>query len=260
MKLNQSVGRALRILRAAAARPGGETASGLARRSGLPWATAVRLIRTLEQEGVLYRLADERYVVGLELSRLARAADRGQLLTAIGRPLLERLAEEVGETVNLTVVRPDGTLEIVDQIDPPRLIRTSDWLGGPYPLHASSIGKLLLATFDDARLDEVLAAPLAVYAPRTITDAHELRREVAHVRTSRHATAVDELEEGLAALTVGVVDTGGELVAMVSVSGPSFRFDEAAREAALGHVRETAEAIEQRIAGAQHAAMPGVGA
>ena len=77
------------------------------------------LIRTLEQEGLLYRLADDRYVLGLELTRLANAADEGRVLAAMARPLLERVAEEVQETVNLTVVRAGGALEIVDQIDPP---------------------------------------------------------------------------------------------------------------------------------------------
>jgi DNA-binding IclR family transcriptional regulator len=250
VKLNQSVARAAAILRAAAARPNGETASGLARRSGLAWATTVRLIRTLEQEGLLYRLGDDRYVLGLELSRLAQSADQGRLLSAIARPLLERLAEKVGETVNLTVVRSDGVSEIVEQIDPPRLIRTSDWLGGPYPLHASSIGKLLLSTYDDARLEEVLAEPLVRFARATITDPGLLRQEIALVRKRQHSTAVDELEDGLAAIGVGITAGWGELLAIVTVSGPTFRFDEAARAAALVHVRATAQAIERRLAGA----------
>ncbi len=250
MKLNQSVRKAIAILRAPGLQAGGETASGLAREAGLPWATAVRLIRTLENEGFLFRLPEgDRYVLGFDLVRLARVDDQTRLLAAIARPTLERLTDEVGETVNLTVVRVDGRLEVVEQIDPPRLIRTTDLPGQPYPLHATSIGKLLLATYDDALLAEFLSSPLERHARATITDPDGLREELARVRASGHSTAVDELEDGLAALSVGVRDADGQLLAMLSVSGPSFRFDERARMAALEPARNAAETIERLIAG-----------
>src|SRR5205823_5935939 len=153
------------------------------------------------------------------------------------RPPLERLTDEVGETVNLTLVRADGRLEVVEQIDPPRMIRTMDLLGQPYPLHATSIGKLLLATYDDALLEEYLLGPLERHAPATITDPDELRDELARVRVDGYSTAVDELEDGLAALSVGVRDADGHLLAMLTISGPSFRFDDEARLAALGPAR-----------------------
>jgi DNA-binding IclR family transcriptional regulator len=65
MKLNQSVQKAAAILRAAAARPAGETASGLARLAGLSHATSLRLVHTLENEGLLMRRAEDgRYARG----------------------------------------------------------------------------------------------------------------------------------------------------------------------------------------------------
>ena len=185
MKLNQSVRKAVGILRAAASQADGETASALAREAGLPWATAVRLIRTLEAEGFLYRLAaTDRYVLGLDFVRLGRSGDHGRLLAAMALPTLERLAQEAGETVFLTVVHADGRLEAVEQIDIQRFVRTTDYAGSPYPLHASSIGKLLLATYDEPRFEELLAEGLPRYAKATITDPEALREEVARVRTA----------------------------------------------------------------------------
>src|SRR3990172_10310978 len=113
MKLNQSVEKAMGIVRGAASQAGGETAAGLAGRAGLPWATAVRLIRTLEAEGFLYRGPDaDRYVIGFELVRLGRSGDPGRLLATTAVPSLERLAEAVGETVSLSVVHPPPTLQV----------------------------------------------------------------------------------------------------------------------------------------------------
>ncbi len=255
MKLNQSVKKAIAILRAASVDTSGATASALARGAGLPWATAVRLIRTLEDEGFLSRLPDsDRYVLGFELIRLGRAGDQGVFLKTVALPQLRRLAEDVGETVNLTAVRPDGAFEVVEHIDPPRLIAPVRFSGEPYPLHASSIGKLLLASYDGARLEEFLAEPLPSYTSATITDPGALQAEIAQIREQGYSVAVDELEDGLAALSVAVTGAERELLAIVSVSGPSFRFDEAARAAALDPVREAVGAIERRIAGRPAAA------
>ena len=250
MKLNQSVQKAIGILRAAASQADGETASGRARGAGLPWATAVRLIKTLEAEGFLYRLPQtDRYVLGLDFDRLARSGNHGRVVAAMALPALERLAQDVGETVFLTLVHPDGRLEVVEQVDIQRFVRTTDYAGSPYPLHASSVGKLLLATYDEPRFEELLAERLPRYAEATITDASDLRAEIARVRASGWSAAVDELEEGLAAVSAGVRDAGGELVAIVTVSGPSFRFDEAARARALEPLRQVAEAVERLVAG-----------
>jgi DNA-binding IclR family transcriptional regulator len=250
VKLNQSVQKAIAILRAASSSASGETASTLARRTGLPWATAARLIRTLEEEGFLYRIAEsDRYVIGFDLIGLGREVDRGRQLVETAQPMLERLAGEVNETINLTVVHPDGRLEVVKQIDAPRFIGPTSYVGLPYPLHASSIGKLLLSTFDEARLEKFLADGLQTYTSATITDADDLREELARIRRRGWSSAVDELEDGLSALSVGVRHADHELVAIVTVSGPSFRFDEPARMSALEPLRDAAAAVELRIGG-----------
>jgi DNA-binding IclR family transcriptional regulator len=250
LKLNQSVRKAIAILRAAASQPGGDTASGLARRAELPWTTAVRLIRTLEHERFLLRLPDgDRYVPGFDLIWLANNGSASRALTAIATGPLERLVEQVAESVNLTVVLPGGQLDVVAQIDPPRLMRSANYIGRWYPEHASSIGKLFLAHYEDERLVKVLRLPLERYASATIVDLDDLTAELARVRRNGYSTAVDELEEGLAALSVGVAGPDGDLVAIVSASGPSSRFDEGKRNKALPLVREAVAAIEQALAG-----------
>jgi DNA-binding IclR family transcriptional regulator len=247
VKLNQSVQRAAAVLRAAAEHANGETAAGLARAAGLPWATTLRLIRTLEEEGFLMRVeGDRRYAVGLDLIRIARARDDADVVVPLARPLLQQLATEVEETVNLTLVGRDGRLDVVDQIDPDRILVPANWTGRPYPLHASSIGKLLLAE-DEAARERTLASPLPRLASRTFTDPAELDLELARVREAGISVAVDELEDGLASISAPVADARRRLAAMVSISGPSSRFDAAARETAIVRLRRTVAEIERLL-------------
>jgi len=247
-KLNQSVQRAASVLRAAAAEPAGASASVLARRAELPWATAVRLIRTLEHEGFLQRLPNGGgYVLGLGLLRLAGVTEEARVLTAIAMPPLEKLVDEVEETVTLTVVLPGGQLDVVAQVDPQRLIRPSTYIGRWYPEHASSVGKLFLAGLGDGDLEAALQLPLERFASRTIVDLDELREALRTIRAEGVSIAADELEEGLTSISVGV-HAAGRLVAMVSVSGPTPRLDDARRRVVLPHLRAAAERIERELA------------
>jgi DNA-binding IclR family transcriptional regulator len=245
--LNQSVQKAAAILRAAAERPGGDSVSALARAAGLPRATALRLVRTLEGEGLLVRFPEhDRVVLGLELQRLARAVDVRELLIEASRRPLEVLADETRETITLTIVEPDGMLAVVKQIDPPHLLKVADWLGRRYPLHASSSGKLLLSTLSDEQLATTLREPLERLTKWTITDADRLRRELDDVRESGYSSIIDELELGIASISIGI-RVRQRLAGMLNVTGPTMRFDAAARELAVPRALAAARSVERAV-------------
>jgi DNA-binding IclR family transcriptional regulator len=247
-QLNQSVQKAMMLLRATAANGDGASVSALARAAGLPRATALRLIQTMEAEGLLVRGASaDRVLLGPELIRLAREADLGSLLLELSRPRLGELSEALRETVTLSVVGADGGLDLVHQVDGPQHLVPRSWVGLRFPLHASSSGKLLLATYDAERLDRFLSAPLVRVTPSTITTPRALRRELAQVRALGYASTIDELEEGLAGVSVGVVDETRMLLGTINVSGLARRFDEAGRARAVEHARGVAAEIEAAL-------------
>src|SRR3954454_22330161 len=149
------------LLRATAAHPGGASVTALARAAGLPRATALRLIQTMEREGLLLRVPeDDRVLLGPELVRWARLVDMGPLLREIARGHLGELREAVRETVTLSVVASDGGLDLVYQVDRPPPPAPRSWVGQRFPMHASSSGKLLLSTYDAQRLERFLRDPL----------------------------------------------------------------------------------------------------
>ena len=93
-KLNQSVRKAITLLRATA-EDADANVSSLARAAGLPRATALRMIQTLEQEGFLLRIpGDDRVLLGPELLRLARNTDEQLLLREVSRPVIGGGAEK----------------------------------------------------------------------------------------------------------------------------------------------------------------------
>lgn len=247
-KLNQSVQKAITLLRATAASTDGASVSALARAAGLPRATALRLIQTMESEGFLLRVPQaDRVLLGPELLRLARRVDTATLLHEVARGRLSELAGAVRETVTLSVMAPDGGLDLVEQVDGPHHLIPRSWLGRRFPLHASSSGKLLLATYDDQRLERFLRDPLPALTPHTITTRRALRQELEQIRAEGHATTVDELEEGLAGVSVGIFGEPGALVGAINVSGLSQRLDAGARRRAVEHVRDVADDIEAAL-------------
>jgi IclR family acetate operon transcriptional repressor len=248
-KLNQSVQKAIRLLRAVAQDPA-VSVSALSRAVGLPRATALRMIQTLEGEGFLLRVPGADHVLlGPDLLRIAREADVGAVLRELARRPLAELSDTLRETVTLSVIGADGDLDLIHQVDGPHHLVPRSWIGQRFPLHASSSGKVLLAAYDEQRLEEFLHLPLERLTPATVTTAAGLRRELAQVRAQGYAVTCDELEEGLSGVSVGISDESGRLLGVLNVSGLSQRLDAARRsqiardigvvardiEAALGH-------------------------
>jgi DNA-binding IclR family transcriptional regulator len=243
-KLNQSVRKAITLLRATA-EDGNANVSSLARAAGLPRATALRMIQTLEQEGFLLRIpGDDRVLLGPELLRLARNTDEQLLLREVSRPIISDLVATIRETVTLSVVAPDGGLDLVHQVDAPAQLRPHSWVGQRFPLHASASGKVLVATYDEERLDQYLLEPLARFTPSTITTAEALRAELGRVREQRYAVSRDEEEEGLSGISTGIHGLGDQLLGVLSVGGPTQRLDRQRGRHAVDHLLRATGQIE----------------
>jgi DNA-binding IclR family transcriptional regulator len=128
------------------------------------------------------------------------------------------LAEASGETINLAVPARHG-VEHVAQVDSRHFLGTGQWLGRTVDYHCTAVGKVFMA-FGRAPTPP---PPLTKHAPGTITDAQQLRTELEVVRRTECATAVDELEAGLAAMATAVRGAGGDVIAALSITGPTLR-------------------------------------
>lgn len=218
----QSVSRAVRALELIA-QEGELGVTDLGRGLGVHKATASRLAATLAAGGLIERdPVTDRYRLGFGLIRLVGAAMAGIDLVRMAHPVLEELADRTHETVNIGVLSGDGVV-YVDQVSSAHLVATTNWVGRRTPLHSSSSGKVFLAHMPEPVRQQILARPLQALTPRTVTDPERLRRQLKEIRVRGYATIQDELEEGLNAVAAPVRQSNGEVVAALSVSGPSFR-------------------------------------
>lgn len=216
----QSTDRAAQLLVRVVESPEPLGVGELATVTGLPKSTASRLIGSLERAGLLQRAGLRGGLrPGPVLLRFAQRGVAGDDILALAEPELRHLSAVSGETVNLAVPGPLGP-ETIAEIETSHVLGTGGWVGRRgVPLHASAFGKAFLA-FGAMRLPP---GDLVALAPRTITDRARLEADLARARTVGFVTAVDELEDGLAAVAAPVRDPFGEIVAALAVSGPTLR-------------------------------------
>lgn len=241
----QSVDRAVSILEFLA-QHGTLGVTALAKELGVHKSTASRLVAALERRGLVEQVEERgQYRIGVGILRLAGATSARLDLVQQARPICRELAADTGDTVNLVTL--DGSAALyIDQIAGASTLSSYNWVGQRIPLHATSNGKILLSELTPAEVSR-LTGELTAYTDRTLTSAGAFGRELDEVRKNGYAVARDELDLGLTALAAPIRNAHGEIVASVSVSGPTFRMNERHLAELAPRVRTAAAAISMRL-------------
>ncbi|MGH3345519.1 MAG: IclR family transcriptional regulator [Nocardioides sp.] len=241
----QSVDRALTILEVLA-RVGEAGVTEIAAELDVHKSTAFRLVATLEQHRLVEQAGDRgKYRLGVGVLRLAGATTARLDLVQEARPVCRQLAADTGETVNIAVLSERSALYL-DQVAGSSALQPHNWVGQHIPLHATSNGKVLLSGLDRPRLDAILGS-LPTYTSHTITKKAALRGELDRVREQGYAVAVDELEVGLTAVAAPIRNSHGDVVASMSVSGPTFRLSADRVDGVSRQLVEAAEEVSHRL-------------
>jgi IclR family transcriptional regulator, KDG regulon repressor len=214
--------------------------SDLAKRLGLAKSTVHRLASTLLDQGMLEQNAgDGKYRLGLTLFELGALVRRKMDFTMEARPYLRTLIEKTGETVHLAILDHDSVLYIIS-LESKQALRMGSKVGTRAPVHATAVGKALLAFQPEEEIARIIARGLPVSAPNTIVDAKALQRELALVRSRNYAVDDEESEVGLRSIAAPIRSDSG-VVAAISIAGPVHRMT---KKMLLGWVRELVEAAD----------------
>lgn len=223
----RSLTRALTILQRMAARPEGMSLTELAEATSLPPSTTHRLLTTLEAErfvrpdpnGGQWRVGVAAFFVG---SAFARSRDTLGLV----RPYLRRMMELSGETANL-FVESDGEAVCIGQIESRHAMRAITGVGGRVQMHSSAAGKVLLAYMDEQRRRAIIGDDaLNRITDKTICTPDALSADLDQVRRNGFAKDDEEHAIGMRCLSAPIFNEFDEVVAALSISGPTARISD----------------------------------
>lgn len=219
----QVLDRALDMLDLLAAHPG-LTLSEVAERSAQSPSTVHRLLHSLAARGMVESdPATQAWNIGPATFRLGSAFMRRSGIVERARPILQALMKHTGETANLGILNGDAVL-FVSQAETHETIRAFFPPGTRSPLHASGIGKALLAFGRAEVLCGYLDGPgLTRFTDKTLTTPDALTQDMARIRTRGFSFDDEERTRGMRCIAAPVFDLTGEAIAGVSVSGPTHR-------------------------------------
>lgn len=256
----QAIERAVAILNAFSADEPELRVSELADRLGLHKSTVHRFLVNLENAGLVERTPRTGYRLGLHLFELGNLVLRRMDLWDEALPFLETLVTDTGETGHLAVL-DGGEAIYVERVEARRALRVPSAVGRGYPAHATNLGKVLLAHIDPAEVDALIEERgLPAFTSNTITDASQLRAELAAIRDRGYAVDNEEYDEGLRCIGAPVWDHNGRVVAAVGIGGPVTRITPVRIEELAEMVIAAARGLSRRLGAHQSGAYtsPGV--
>jgi len=243
----QSVDRALDVLELLASK-NGMTLSEVSAELRQSPATIYRVLTTLQARGMievsatsqLWNIGPNAFQIGYSFLRRSSVVERS-------RPIMRDLMVETGETANLGIEKSDMVM-FVSQVETHETIRAFFPPGTQSPLHASGIGKALLAHYSTGRIRRLLQNnTLEKFTDKTITDPEELLKEMAKIRTHGYAFDDEEKNQGMRCIAAPILNFFGEAVAGISVSGPTHRMTSERIQDITKAVKKAAFTLSQNL-------------
>jgi DNA-binding IclR family transcriptional regulator len=190
--------------------------SDIAAAADLPLPTAHRLAGELVDWGALDRDERGRYLIGLRLWEVAQNA--GRQLRDTARPFLQDLFSLTQETAHLAIREGHEAL-YVDRVYSSKRVPRASRVGGRLPLHATAVGKVLLAHEDDWFREAYVSRRLKASTSHTHVNPSQLLKELKVVRRQGYATTLEEVRPGACSIAVPVFPgPGGAAVGLVMLS------------------------------------------
>ncbi len=218
---------------------------------GVAHSTAHRLLAMLAYHGFVSQEQDSRtYIAGPALVEIGLAVVSQLDIRRHARPVLERLAGSLGETVHLAVLE-GANVRYLDAVESSRALRVAARTGSASAANCTASGKALLAALPEAEVSAMFAGTaLPRLTPRSISSRARLLAELRVVGEAGCAVNREESEEGVASVAVAVAGPHGRPAAALVVSAPVSRMTGQAAEKITQELREQATWLAAQLLGA----------
>lgn len=221
----RAVERAVQILSVFDSEHAEQGVSDIAQTTGLPKATAHRIIMTLFNTGFLERTSGgDRFCLGLRMVGLGLGALHRLDVRRAAQPHMQRLVDDLREICTLGVF-DRGRVLYVEVVHSDHSLTIAARVGRHLPAHCTASGKVLLAFLPPEVVESVLRTPLMPYTEKTIISPERLRQELEVIRQRGYAIADEELEVGVWAISAPIRDIDRNVIAAMSIPFPTSRLD-----------------------------------
>ena len=197
----------------------------IARKLDMQKSTIFNILSTFQESGILIKNpSSSKYKLGYKLLHLSYIINSGISIREDFLPFMKEIANATGEVCYFGLL--DG-LEVlyIEAVYPMTQLQARNILGERAPLYCTGLGKAMLANLSEEQINTVLSDPMPPFTKCTITDPDVLRIELDEIRQNGFAVDNMEHEFGIRCVAVPVFGSSGQVMAAVSVSGPSPRFD-----------------------------------
>jgi DNA-binding IclR family transcriptional regulator len=234
----------MKLLDVLASHPQPVNLKQLAHLTALHPSSAHRILNVMVDKGLVDKLDPGAYRLGLKLLQLGNLVRSRLDIRREALPFMQQLHHDLGETVNLSLRQGDEMVYIERTASGRAMMRVVQIVGARAPLHITAVGKIFLADAGDEEAQEYARRTgLPAYTKTTLANEKALLEDLAKVRKKGVAFDNEEAEKGVSCIGAGIRDADGTLVAGLSISAPSERFD----RAWAPKVRETADAISAAL-------------
>jgi DNA-binding IclR family transcriptional regulator len=226
----------------------GLTVTEIHRALRLPLSSAAAILHTLQALDYIEKdRASSRYTLGAKIYSYSQRRTEQQDIAGRCHTLLEQLVAECGLTGHIAVMR-EGESMYIDRVPSSGLIQFSSYVGMRWPLHASGVGKALLAFLPEEELAQILKyLPLSKMTQYTVTVRQHLEKQLRDFRRLGYAWEISEGEPGVACVAAPIFGDGGATLAAVSVTGTTHQICDD-RISALGLlVKKFANSMSARL-------------
>jgi DNA-binding IclR family transcriptional regulator len=244
----QSVVRAFDVLRVLASHDEDVPLHVIAAEASLPKSTASRMLATLESIGMVQRgMFDGTYSSGPALAAIGGRSRTTPQFLGLAHPYLVELVDRYDEDAALAVA--DGHSVIYpDQVHSAQPIQVPNWTRQRFAPHTVAAGFVIMAWWPESETERYLAGPLERETALTMTDPDAIWRRLEGVRRRGFLWEVDEWVEGISAVAAAIADRYDQLIAVLSVFGPSYRFPGERDPDVIGHdLKETADRLARHF-------------
>lgn len=219
----------------------------IARSVSVHKSTVSRTLKTLKKHGLVERRSDnDLHQLGYGLMILAAPLLRNADIVNTARDILSELAEKSGETVSL--YQWDGAAAVsVYQALGAHAVQHFAPPGRRNPAHSTAAGKAFLSAFDDAILEQVIAAGLTNHTTNTICDPQKLRDEIQEARQCGFSVNNEEFVDEVSAVGAPIFDIRGDAVASIAVTVPKYRFSQEHKVTLCKQVVDAAHRLSGRL-------------